>query len=916
MKNFYSRRRVAIGYTFITVFSVVFGWWFVNNIGLLHQWLNERQIRLEEPLYLWGLAAIPVLWIVRLHSLTDTPWAQQWLSAGLRSAILCVLSVALTNPSHIREEPRRSGVVVLVDVSESMSQKDLANARDSVQKLWDARGTQRLRLVTFAREPQVVSLYPDEKGQLPAIERHSDGGRTTDLQRALRLAEGLFEPGVKKRIVVVSDGNETMGNAANELATLQRLGVALSYVSPADVDASPELMVRRLDVPTDIEVNVPFDVTAEILANHNGHVKCTLKVDDLVADVQTVALTGAAQLVDFEPVRVREGGDRAFHVDCVPKPLPDGTVQDQVATNNRVSETRRVPKKNRLLYIEGERMYATNFRDALRDDFEVEVRGAAGLPTTLEKMKRYRAIVVSDVPRQTAYYRDNIGYKQMRLLDEYAQQGGMLLFTGGSDSLGPGGFSDTYLERKVLPVRLDARHEIHTPRLALVLVIDRSGSMSGRKIELAKKAARETVQVLGREDRVGIIAFDSQPIQIIRLTRATNTRRFDQKLRKLKAGGGTAIYPSLDAAFQMLERTQAKIKHVILLSDGQSNRTGVLHLSELMARKKITISTIAIGAGSDRSLLANVAEVGRGRAYYTESAESIPKLFVDETRKVTRDSVVSDGFRPRINPRFARLRFLKGVGMSSAPALDGYVSTQAKPSADVILQTHRNEPLLARWKRGKGWVYVFTSDIKNKWAHRWLRWRGFAPFWRQLIKDGIHKEKEEWVYPAEAFVARGQLKIAVDAVDKKDEFVSGVESTARISLPDGTSKTLKLKQQAPGRYEGTIPAEQYGPYRLQFDHRKDGKKIAISHASVSYPYPEELLRFDSDLTRIASLSEETGGLSDPKADAMWHATGHQSTHREPLWHWLLACALGGFLLDVFLRRVRLWPAKTVRWGAV
>jgi len=914
MKNLLHRHRLAFGYGAVVLISALCAWLFVSNVDGLFRWLNEHQIRLEEPVYLWFVALVPILWLVRLHSLTDTPWAQQWFSTGLRSALVVLLAVALTNPSRIWEEPRRAGLVVLVDVSDSMTDADLKSARDSLQSLWEARGTQRLRLVTFAQDPVVIEVHPDTNGQLPTIERHPSGGRTTDLQKALQLAEGLFEPGVQKRIVLVSDGNETMGNAAHELETLKRLGVAVSYVSPPTHQAKPEIMVRQMDVPTDIEVNVPFDVSAELLANHRGDAKCTLKVDSLVADVQSVALTGESQLVDFEPVRVREGGERSFQVDCAPTPSEDGTVEDQVATNNRVMETRMVPEKKRMLYVEGERMYSTNFRDALRDDFEVEVRGPAGVPKSLAAMKRYRAIVVSDVPRQTAYYRDNIGYNQMKLLDDYVHQGGMLLFTGGSDSLGPGGFADTYLERKVLPVRLDAQHEIHTPRLALVLVIDRSGSMSGRKIELAKKAARETVQVLGREDRVGIIAFDSQPIRIIRLTRATNTRRFDQKLKRLKAGGGTAIYPALDGAFQMLEHTQAKIKHVILLTDGQSNRTGILHLSELMARKKITISTIAIGAGSDRSLLANVAEVGRGRAYYTESAESIPKLFVDETRKVTRDSVVSDGFRPRLNPRFSRLRFLKGVGMSSAPALDGYVSTQAKPGADVILQTHRNEPLLARWKRGKGWVYVFTSDIKNKWAHRWLRWRGFAPFWRQLLKDGIHKEKEEWIYPAQASVARGQLRVVVDAVDASDEFVSGVESQAVITLPDGTEQTTALTQQAPGQYEGHLSADQYGPYRLRVTHRKDGKIVASSAARVSYPYPEELLRFEPDLTRIAALSEQSGGTANPNVASMWATSGHQSTHREPFWHWLLAVALGGFLLDVLLRRVRLWPTKTLRWG--
>jgi Ca-activated chloride channel family protein len=882
-------------------------------------WLAENQLQLEDPQYLWLTALIPILWFVRLHSLTDIPRGQQIVSTVLRSVMIAVLALALTGISEVTHEPRRAAVVMVVDVSNSVSDETLAEARNTLQSMWDARGQNSLQLVTFAGEPTVVPLQVDESGQLSPIERHPTGGLTTNLQKALQLAQSLYPSGAQKRVFVVTDGNETQGNGLSELASLRRMGVSVHVKKWSEQPLRHELMVRQLDVPEDIEVNVPFDVSVDMLANYEGKARCTLKIDKLVADVQTVTMTGKPQMVDFEPVRVREGGERAFRVDCAPDPGADATdvdpsSGDQVATNNTILVTRDVPEKQRLLYVEGERMYSTTFRNALRDDFQVDVRGAGGVPRTLQGMKRYKAIVISDVPRQTAFYRDNISYSQMRLLHAYTKAGGLLVFTGGQNSLGPGGYSDTYLERAVLPVRLDARHEIHTPRLALVLVIDRSGSMSGRKIELAKKAARETVKVLGRDDRVGIIAFDSQPIRIIRLTRASSTRRFDHQLKRLKAGGGTAIYPALDGAFQMLEGIDAQIKHVILLTDGQSNRTGILHLAEMMARKKITISTIAIGAGSDRNLLANIADVGRGRTYYTESAESIPKLFVDETRKVTRDSLVSDGFRAVLNPRFARLRFLKGVRIRDAPALDGYVSTQAKPGADVILATHRKEPLLARWKRGKGWVYVFTSDIKNKWAHRWIRWRGFAPLWRQLIKSGIHRKKDQWVYPAHVTVARGKLTIAADAVDSSDQFVGGVTSRALVTAPDGTQQTVTLTQTAPGRYESTVDASQYGPYQVNITHKKDGKKVAVSQARVTYPYPEELLRFEPNLERVRSLANATGGMEGPPMPSLFSASGNQSTHREPIWHWLLAAVLGAFLVDVLLRRVRLWHARTLQWG--
>jgi Ca-activated chloride channel family protein len=572
-----------------------------------------------------------------------------------------------------------------------------------------------------------------------------------------------------------------------------------------------------------------------------------------------------------------------------------------------------VPQKPKLLYVEGEGLYSRNFFDALKDDFEVDVRGQTGIPKSADELKKYKAVVISDVPKQTAMYRENMTYRQMRLLHDYVVRGGMLMMTGGQDSLGPGGYTGSYLERQVLPVRLEVEHQIEMPRLALVLVIDRSGSMSGKKLELAKKAARESVNVLSRQDKVAIIAFDSQPNRIIRLTTATSIRRFDNSLRSLTAGGGTAIFPALDMAFNMLDRVQAQLKHVILLTDGQSNRTGILALVEEASRKKITISSIAIGSGSDRSLLSSIADVGRGRYYFTESAESIPKLFVDETRQVAKEAVVTDRFKAVLNPRFAKLRFMRGIRLTSAPPLGGYVLTQAKPGTQTIMVTNRGEPLLVRWKRGKGWVYVFTSDIKNKWGRSWIKWEGFAPLWRQLIKDSIEKEEKVVEFPLSVNAERHSLSIATDSIDHKDQFVSDIESTATITDPKGKKQVVKLTQSASGRSDAKLPISLYGPYRVDVKHRQNGKMVAISRGRVSYPYPEEHLRWAPNMERLSALASRTHGQVDPSTATLMSAEGEQLTHREPMWAGLLYAVLFTFLLDVFLRRVRIGPARPIRW---
>ncbi len=389
----------------------------------------------------------------------------------------------------------------------------------------------------------------------------------------------------------------------------------------------------------------------------------------------------------------------------------------------------------------------------------------------------------------------------------------------------------------------------------------------------------------------------------------------DRKLRKLTAGGGTAIGPALEDAFELLSGVDAKLKHVILLTDGQSNKTGVLNLVQSAAAEKITVSTIAVGSQSARQLLKDIADTGNGRFYYTDSAEALPKLFVDETREVAGESIREESVRAVLSRKYSKLKFLRGIGLKGAPSLGGYVPTQARRKAQVIMKTSSGDPLLVRWKQGKGWVYVWTSDIKNKWGRRWLRWPAFAAFWRQMIKDGIYEEKKETEFPIEVEASRHTLRIAADAIDANDNFVGGVAARAVVTDPDGEKREVILTQSAAGRYEAEIEAKKYGPWSVDVVHSKGGKRLAISRGRAAYPYPEEHLKFDPDLDRVETLTQTTAGWVDPTPATILKVDGRELTHKNPVWHWLLYVVLAAFALDVLLRRVRFWPARTMRWSA-
>jgi hypothetical protein len=327
---------------------------------------------------------------------------------------------------------------------------------------------------------------------------------------------------------------------------------------------------------------------------------------------------------------------------------------------------------------------------------------------------------------------------------------------------------------------------------------------------------------------------------------------------------------------------------------------------------------VAVGHGSDRSLLMKIAELGGGRYYFTDRPDNIPKLFLKETSEVSRRALVEDRFRPKLARRFRRLQMFKGLDMARAPSLLGYVSTQAKPQAEIILSSHLGEPILARWRLGLGKVLVWTSDVKNRWSHFWLKWPGYAQFWRQVIRDTMRVEKEDPRFEMVAEVAQGVLRVGVDAVDDEDHFIEGLTSEVSVTDPKGNELPVTLVQTAAGRYEAQLKLKHYGPYTIKGTHTSPAAPDDSyqSYAALAWPFPAEHLLGDPDLTPVRRLATATGGVEAPSNAQLFDAGDETTEKRTPLWSMPLYLVLGLLLLDVLLRRIRFYGRTRIRWEEV
>jgi uncharacterized membrane protein len=592
--------------------------------------------------------------------------------------------------------------------------------------------------------------------------------------------------------------------------------------------------------------------------------------------------------------------------------------EDHFPENNRATAVAAVVGMPVVLYVDGNPARASYLSAALSAQ-QLNVDTFDPLPTSLREAEKYDFIILSDMPAE------KVSLTQQDTIEQYVRDlGGGFLFAGGENGYGLGGWYHTTVER-ILPVRMDAEKRRDEPEVAMALVIDRSGSMQGLPLEMAKQAAKATADTLAADDLLEVIAFDSQPTRIVRMTPAKHSARIQSDIARIQAGGGTEIFSALDTAYQALSTTRAKRKHVVLLTDGQAPQQGIRDLAQAMAAEDITVTTVGLGGGVDESLLRMISDVGGGRFYKVLDPQSLPRIFTRETEMVSRSAAVEEYFQPRVA---SPADFLRGVDIAGAPFLHGYIATKLKPPpAQEILESELGEPILARWRVGLGYTLAWTSDVKNLWAVEWLRWPQFGQFWSQLVREHMRQKKRQvFDMRAEIDAATGRVHAVIDAIGGDDSFQNGLMATLSVAGPEGSkagsaTKKLAMPQVAPGRYAADFPLDHYGSFLLHatLEQAVDGEKggkgsgktatVAESFGHVTHPYPREYLALAPDLDTLGRAAAVTGGAMDPAPAAVFDPAGEAIRYHEDLWPRFVFGAIALFLLDLLVRRVRLFDRK-------
>ena len=849
----------------------------------------------------WPFALLPALfylWWVRRHTRTSLTRRHQDVLWALRASAVLLLLLALTRP-HLNRPGTGISSVFLLDVSRSISPEFLSAAIQWSGDAVEQGEPEHARFIGFAASAAMVERASElpslavydgaamESGAAPPPPGAIDQSGT-NIERAVRQALASFAPATLKRLVLVTDGHETEGNLASVVPELDAAGVRV-FTVPAAVRSEGDSWIESIEAPPDVRASETVEVAVVVFSRAAKKALVALETASSRLASREVDLAPGFNRIPFE-TRLPQAGllDLQARIE---------TDEDPFHGNDSRVQTVAVAPPLRVLYVEGHAPSASYLKRALESDgLEVTVVPGASASAAAARFSAYDVVILSDVSATS------LDAKAMLALEAYVRdEDGGLIFAAGETSFGEEGYTDTVVER-ILPVEF--RVEEKWKDLSLIIVLDKSYSMYGKKIALAKEATKAALDLLEDTHRFGVVTFDWNPYVTIPLQLATNKDWIKDGISRIQASAQTNIYPALERAFEQLLESPSKVKHVILLSDGKTYPDDYEELIARMTENEITVSSVAVGEEADRELLGDIARWGNGRSYFIEDAERVQQIFIEETQIALEATLVEESFSPVVKRKIEAFR---GIDFETAPALKGYVSTLPRDAAEVILEAQDEDPLLARWHYGIGRSVMFTSDVKNRWAVDWLNWEGYGKFWSQLVRETArrnHAAEVDFTVDRRGNAAEVELSV----VDESGHYPRGLEPALRVIGPSADVRTVPLRQTAPGRYHASVPVSisASSPWRFELDAEGIPEKTLDQVGrtrTVFYPYPDEYRFYPPDVEKLEALSRETGGKVGPSIEEIFDVGEDRASVPTALAPILMGLALFLYLLDIAVRRV-------------
>jgi uncharacterized membrane protein len=908
----------------------------------------QWRIGFEYPGFLALLLVIPILWWLSHKSLAGLGPYRKAIALTLRSLVALLIIAALAGVHWVWTSDRVT-VIYLLDQSDSIPnakrQLMLKFAIASAKEHRQSNRQDRAGLIAFGREASIE--FPPIDDSLPPVERlESYLGKTdaTNLESALKLAQASFPENSSKRIVIITDGNETLGTATSTAKRLTDEGIGIDVV-PIQMSSNAEILVDKIDVPgqvrqgQSVDARVVIERYVEGDANQpiDGRLRVTRRVgnqSETIAD-GPVTLDRDVNVIPI-PHRVDQPAGYTYEAEFT----PDSPQSDSIPQNNRTTAFSYARGKGRVMVIENsDRLgeYDLLVEALRRNDIECDLRDTSNLYSSLIELQGYDSVILAGVARSVgddASKVQSFSDEQIETLVRSVQQFGTgVLMIGGPESFGAGGWANTKLE-EAMPVDFQVKNSKIDAVGALAMVMHASELAEGNYWQ--KSIARAALDSLGPMDYCGVVQYDSagnnwmwgDRMGLARV--GENRSLMKARLSRMQPGDMPDFDSSLGMALTSLRNVPAAMKHMIIISDGDPTPPSAGVLAGY-SNAGIKISTVAVGthgpAGSQ--LLQKIAQSTGGNYYVASNPKVLPKIFMREARRVARPLLFEPegGIQPVVSFRHEAM---SGIG-DGIPNLRGFVLTQKKESSLVEvpmlspLPTDAiNASLLATWTYGLGRTAVFTSDAGNRWAKEWTSWPQYDQFFTQLVRWTMRPTADEGKYQLATNIRDGKIQVVVTAMDQQDRMVNFLEMAGTAIGPDLQPFPFTLKQKAPGRYEGSFDISATGAYILSIIPAA-GKAPLTSGLTVpfsnEYRVRKTNRRLLEEVVGLTPVGGQSGTLSNSlEPDSLKEILaidpyrGGLAPARSLEDVWPLAVLLGAclFFADVFIRRVALDPMAATK----
>ncbi|NEU06151.1 FixH family protein [Clostridium senegalense] len=842
----------------------------------------------ENKIYLILLLIVPFVIYYGYKTLEYINKNRKIIIIAARSiAIVCIV-LALTGTS-LYLTSKNTSTIFLIDSSQSVygSEKEF---NEFVTKAIEIKPSKdKIGVVSFGEKPKVETFISrDGKFSKVSSELNKE---YTNIESAINYAISLFPNNTKKRIVLLSDGSENDGKALNLIPTLKEKGIDLK-VYKANKKEINDTSIDKITVSEKVSIGQNFDVNLKIKSNVNTKGTITLYSGNNVVGKQEVNVNKGDNNFVFKD-KAESSGFKNYRasIEC------DG---DGEVRNNEASAYTEVIGKPNILVLEDRSGESDEFINILNSlQIPYKKMDASVAPETIDKLTEFKAVVTCNVSV------DNMSKGFVDSIESYVKDfGGGYIALGGDNSYALGGYMETPLE-KVLPVNMELKGKKEIPKMSLSLVIDRSGSMSDTvggvsNLDLAKEGAMRSLKSLrNNKDEINVITFDDAYSEVVEKQVITDEEKIISDISSITLGGGTSIIPGLTKGYENIKSSDAKVRHIILLTDGEAEKTGYNELIEKCKKDNITISTVAVGGGADRGLLQEIAKGCNGRYYEVSQGTDIPEIFAKETFLAQKYYLNNREFTPIINSNGS---VLSGVSEGGLPSLYGYIGASAKSTSNVCLKSDEDDPILTTWQYGLGKTVAWNSDVTGQWSKNYVGWKNFQNLWSNILGFVTDNFSE-----GGNFIEVNKVGTSLNISFKKEN-ESNVEKSkvkATIITPSNEKKEILLTPKSAKEYTGIIDVKETGNYMIQVTEEEDGKVVSTAKGGYANSYSTEF-SLDKKLDITDQLVEEVNGtiITDIKDVYKENKNITKKSKRE-LDEFFIIVALFIFILDIAYRRLDL-----------